>query len=70
MAYFTRAATSRSDHTREELVELMELARCGAIDLSKAITRRVPLDADAINGVLEDIEQGTAHLRTTISVNP
>jgi D-arabinose 1-dehydrogenase-like Zn-dependent alcohol dehydrogenase len=51
-----------SDHTREELVELMTLG----IDLSRAITRRVPLDADAINGVLEDIEQGTAHVRTVI----
>ncbi len=53
-----------SDHTREELVELMDLARRGAIDLSRAITRRVPLDAAAINHVLDDLESGTSHLRT------
>lgn len=55
-----------ADHTREELVELMELARRGAIDLSGAITRRVPLDAAAINAVLDELEAGTAHLRTII----
>jgi 2-desacetyl-2-hydroxyethyl bacteriochlorophyllide A dehydrogenase len=57
-----------SDHTRAELVELMELARTGAIDLSRAITRTVPLEADAINGVLDDLERGSGHLRTVIAV--
>jgi propanol-preferring alcohol dehydrogenase len=57
-----------SDHTRAELVELMELARTGAIDLSRAITRTVPLDADAVNGVLDDLERGSGHLRTVIAV--
>jgi threonine dehydrogenase-like Zn-dependent dehydrogenase len=56
------------DHTRDELVELMELARTGAIDLSRAITRTVPLDADAVNGVLDDLERGSGHLRTVIAV--
>ena len=56
-----------SDHTHEELVELMELARTGAIDLRPAITRRVPLKASAINEVLDDLDRGTAHLRTVIS---
>lgn len=55
-----------SDHTRAELVELMELARRGEIDLSRAITRTVPLDANAINAVLDDLEQKTGHLRTVI----
>jgi propanol-preferring alcohol dehydrogenase len=57
-----------SDHTRAELVELMELARTGAIDMSSAITRTVPLEADAVNGVLDDLERGTSHLRTVIAV--
>ena len=57
-----------SDHTRAELVELLELARRGEIDLSRAITRTVPLEADAVNGVLDDLERGSGHLRTTISV--
>lgn len=58
-----------SDHTRAELVELMELARTGAIDLSGAITRTVPFEAGAVNGVLDDLERGSSHLRTVIAVN-
>jgi propanol-preferring alcohol dehydrogenase len=55
-----------SDHTREELVEVLDLAARGAIELSSAITRRVPLRADAINEALDDIDRGTPHLRTVI----
>ena len=55
-----------SDHTRGELVELLDLARRGAIDMSRVITRRVELAADAINAVLDDLDRGTAHLRTVI----
>jgi 2-desacetyl-2-hydroxyethyl bacteriochlorophyllide A dehydrogenase len=55
-----------SDHLREELVEVLDLAARGAIDLSSAITRTVPLRADAIDAVLDDIDRGTAHLRTVI----
>ncbi|HEV7239875.1 MAG TPA: zinc-binding dehydrogenase [Thermoanaerobaculia bacterium] len=57
-----------ADHTREELVELMELARRGEIDLTRAITRTVPLEADAINAALDDLERQTSHLRTVIAV--
>lgn len=56
------------DHTRTELVELMDLARTGQIDMSRAITRTVPLEAGAINGVLDDLEKGSGHLRTVIEV--
>jgi D-arabinose 1-dehydrogenase-like Zn-dependent alcohol dehydrogenase len=55
-----------ADHTRAELVELMELARAGILDLSRAITRTVPLEAQAINGVLHELDRGTTHLRTVI----
>ena len=55
-----------SDHTREELVELLELARRGEIDMSRVITRRVGLDAGAINAVLDELDRGTTHLRTVI----
>lgn len=58
-----------SDHTRAELVELLELARRGEIDLSGAITRTVPFEADAVNGVLDDLEKGSGHLRTVIEVS-
>lgn len=57
-----------SDHTRAELVELLELARQGKIDLSRAITRTVPLEGEAVNGVLDDLERGSGHLRTVIAV--
>ncbi|HYO75308.1 MAG TPA: zinc-binding dehydrogenase, partial [Thermoanaerobaculia bacterium] len=57
-----------SDHTRAELVELMDLARTGKIDMSGAITRTVPFAADAVNGVLDDLEKGSGHLRTVIAV--
>ncbi len=59
-----------ADHTREELVELMEMARDGAIDLSRAVTRTIPLDADAVNGALDDLERQTSHLRTVIACSP
>jgi len=55
-----------ADHTREELVELMEIAKRREIDLSKAITRRVPLQASAITEVLDDLDRGTKHMRTVV----
>lgn len=55
-----------SDHTREELVELLDLARRGTIDISRVITRKVGLNADAINAVLDDLDRGTTQLRTVI----
>jgi 2-desacetyl-2-hydroxyethyl bacteriochlorophyllide A dehydrogenase len=58
-----------SDHTRAELVELMELARTGAVDLSRAITRTVPLEAGPVNGALDELEKGSGHLRTVIGVS-
>jgi D-arabinose 1-dehydrogenase-like Zn-dependent alcohol dehydrogenase len=53
-----------SDHTREELIELMRMD----LDLSRAITRRVPLQAEAITAVLDELERGTPHLRTIIHI--
>jgi len=55
-----------SDHLRSDLVELMELAATGKIDLSRAITRQVPLEAAAIDAVLDDLEAGTSHLRSVV----
>jgi len=52
-----------SDHIREELLELMRMR----LDLSSAISRRVPLAADAINAALDDLERGTPHVRTVIT---
>jgi propanol-preferring alcohol dehydrogenase len=55
-----------SDHTRGELFELMDFARRGDIDLSRVVTRTVPLEAAAVNEVLDELQAGTTHLRTVI----
>jgi propanol-preferring alcohol dehydrogenase len=55
-----------SDHLKEELSELMDLAAGGRIDISSVISRRVPLDAGEINRVLDDLDRGTSALRTVI----
>lgn len=46
-----------NDHTLGEVREVVSLARIGALNLSAAVTRRVPLDATAINGVLDELER-------------
>ena len=53
-------------HLLIELPELMDLARRRDIDLSSAITRRVPL-ASGINEVLDDLDRGTSHLRAVVT---
>ena len=55
-----------SDHTRDELVDLLAMAAHGQLDMSRVITRRVNLEAGAINGVLDELDAGTTHLRTVI----
>src|SRR4051794_6435919 len=55
-----------SDHIRDELDALLAMAADGQLDMSRVITRRVGLDSAAINAVLDDLDAGTAHLRTVI----
>jgi threonine dehydrogenase-like Zn-dependent dehydrogenase len=55
-----------SDHLLDELPLVIELARRGSLDLSDVVTRTIPLDADAINGVLDGLEQFTGDVRTVI----
>jgi propanol-preferring alcohol dehydrogenase len=55
-----------NDHLLEELPLLVELARRGTLDLSKVVTHTVPLDADAINQVLDDLEGFGGGFRTVI----
>ncbi len=55
-----------NDHLLQELPLLIELARRGKLDLSKVVTRTVPLEADAINGVLDELENFGNHIRTVI----
>ena len=46
-----------SDHLAQELPQLIEWARRGALDLSKIITRTLPLDAQAVNDALDGLEK-------------
>jgi len=55
-----------NDHTLAEITEVIELVERGALDLSPAVTATVPLDAVAINGVLDALEQGRAGVRTVV----
>ena len=55
-----------NDHLLAELPILIELARRGRLDLSEAVARKVPLDARAINEVLDNLEQFRSGIRTVI----
>jgi propanol-preferring alcohol dehydrogenase len=55
-----------SDHLAAEIGELFEFIRRGELDLGHAVTRFVPLDAGAINGVLDDLEAFRDDVRTVI----
>ena len=55
-----------NDHTLSELSELIAFAERGALDLSHAVTDEVPLDAAAINDVLDALEQNRAGVRTVV----
>lgn len=55
-----------NDHLLQELPLLLELARSGVLDLSQIISRTVPLEADAINAVLDDLERFSGEVRTVI----
>jgi propanol-preferring alcohol dehydrogenase len=56
-----------SDHLLQELPLLVELVHRGALDLSSVITRTVPLDAEAINQVLDEMEEFGPDVRTVIT---
>jgi propanol-preferring alcohol dehydrogenase len=45
-----------SDHLASEIAELMRFVARGELDLGQAVTRVVPLEAAAINGVLDGLE--------------
>ncbi|MCA0374270.1 MAG: zinc-binding dehydrogenase [Gemmatimonadetes bacterium] len=55
-----------NDHLLSELVELMEMADAGALDLHEVVTHRVPLEAAAINDVLDALERHAAPVRTVV----
>lgn len=55
-----------NDHLAQELPLLIELARRRALDLSQVVTRTVPLDAAAVNAVLDALDEFRADVRTVI----
>lgn len=54
------------DHLMTELLQLVEFARRGLLDLSQVVTRTVPLEAGAINGVMDNLERFSSDTRTVI----
>jgi propanol-preferring alcohol dehydrogenase len=45
-----------SDHLASEIGELMQFVQRGLLDLGQAVTRVIPLEAAAVNGVLDGLE--------------
>jgi 2-desacetyl-2-hydroxyethyl bacteriochlorophyllide A dehydrogenase len=56
-----------SDHLASEIPLLLDLARTGKLDLSHGIIRTVPLEADAVNGVLDRLEKFGDDVRVVIT---
>lgn len=55
-----------NDHLAQEMPQLLEFARRGALDLTRVITRRVALDAAVIDGVLDELDRYGDHVRTVV----
>ncbi|HWM25800.1 MAG TPA: zinc-binding dehydrogenase [Chthoniobacterales bacterium] len=56
-----------SDHLASEIPVLLDWARKGKLDLSDGIIRTVPLEAAAINGVLDRLEEFGDDVRVVIT---
>jgi D-arabinose 1-dehydrogenase-like Zn-dependent alcohol dehydrogenase len=55
-----------NDHLLQELPFLLEMARRKVLDLSRVVTRTVALEAAAINGALDALQNFEAGVRTVI----
>lgn len=55
-----------NDHHLQELPLLIELARKKVLDTSQIVTKIVPLDADMVNKVLDELERFSGDVRTVI----
>ena len=56
-----------NDHLLHELPLLIEFARRGLLDLSRVVSRVIPLDAVQINETLDALEQFSGGVRTVIT---
>lgn len=55
-----------SDHLRSELPILLDMAARGALDLASVVTATVPLQAGAINAIMDELQRNRAPSRTVI----
>jgi threonine dehydrogenase-like Zn-dependent dehydrogenase len=55
-----------NDHLLSELPTVIEMARRGIIDVSRVVTCTIPLEAAAINAILDTLERHGAGIRTVI----
>jgi 2-desacetyl-2-hydroxyethyl bacteriochlorophyllide A dehydrogenase len=55
-----------NDHLLQELPLLLDLARRGALDLTRVVARTVPLEAGAVNAALDALDAFAAPVRTVI----
>ncbi len=56
-----------SDHLASELSALIEYARRGTLDLTGVVTRKLPLDADAINAAMDRLAEFGDEVRAVIT---
>ena len=57
-----------SDHLAQELPALIEWTRRGKLNLSRVVSRSVPLEADAVNQVLDDLAGFGPGVRVVITL--
>ncbi len=55
-----------NDHHLQELPLLVEMARKKVLDTSRIVTKTVPLDADSVNHVLDELDKFSGDVRTVI----
>jgi propanol-preferring alcohol dehydrogenase len=56
-----------SDHLASEIPQLLDLAGSGKLDLSHGVIRTIPLEADAVNDVLDRLEKFGDDVRVVIT---
>ncbi len=55
-----------NDHHLTELYELMDFVKSSRLDISEVVSKKIPLDADAINVALDALEKFGSGVRTVI----
>lgn len=56
-----------SDHLSDEIPELLSFTSQEKLDLTSAVTRTIPLDAEAVNHVLDKLEDFAGDIRVVIT---